>query len=203
MDAGHVDAVGPQLGGEISGERHHAGVADAADDGAATPCRQARDVDDATPTATPHERGCLPRAAQVAQHLHVQRLLELVGGQVVQPRVGRQPRHRGCAVDQDVDAAQLLRGAPHQCPYRGIVSSIRRHRYDPAVARGSTQLRRRLLQRLAPARGDRHRHPGRCQLRRHRPSDAAAAPGHHRRPSLQFQIHPASSGVRAAGPRSS
>ena len=44
------------------------------------PCRQARDVDDAPPAALSHEPAGFPRTAQVAQHLHVQRLLELVGG---------------------------------------------------------------------------------------------------------------------------
>ena len=74
----------PNSCAEALGQRHHAGVVDAADYGSRRRAANPVMLMIRPQPAPTHEGGRLPRAAQVAQHLHVQGLFKCIGGEIGQ-----------------------------------------------------------------------------------------------------------------------
>ena len=107
---------GPELVGEVGGERGDGDVADGARDGARPAGVEAGDADDPTVPLGRHVRGHGACAAQVPQHLGVEVRVDLGVGDVLER--GHAPaRGLGRRVDQHVDAAprvdHLLDHGPH------------------------------------------------------------------------------------------
>ena len=113
-DRVHVDAPGSELGGQRRGEAHQRELADAVD--AAGDERAARHlVDDATAAALEHRRHDRPGADERAHHVDLHHPIPPVEREG-EDRSHRDLLHQRRVVDEDVDAAELVGGAPAPSP---------------------------------------------------------------------------------------
>src|SRR5262249_7741386 len=94
----------------------------------------------------------------------------------------------GPAVDQDVQAAQLLRRLGDHAVHLLLAGDIGRQRNDAPVCRGSQLACRRLQIPLGP-RHDRHIDPFARQFPRNGFADAPAAASYDRMLALQSEVH--------------
>ena len=165
---------GPELVGEVLGQRRDRDVADAADGVAGLARGQAAEVDDAAPALRLHVRRDRARAAQVAHDLDVDLALQVRGVDLGERRRRRVAARLGRGVDEDVDAAAERgdRLGDRALDLR-LVARCRRRRRRPsrrsrwraraAVAASRSRVAREQRHRGALEREARARSPCRCR----------------------------------------
>src|SRR5271166_2889532 len=189
MDAIDRDPMTAQLDRQRLCHVHQGGIAGAAAEVAGDAGVAAADVDDAAPTRRLHEgddgagtaQGSDIFCVEILQQILVDDRFDRAG------RGGRAP-WRGPAVDQDVQAAQLLRRLGDHAVHLLLAGDIGCEGNNAPVRLGSQLPRRRLQIPLVP-RHDRHIDPFASQFPRNGFADAATAAGHDRMLALQPEVH--------------
>jgi len=189
MDAIDRDPMTAQLDCQCFGHVHQGGIAGAAAEVAGVAGVAAADVDDAAPALGLHEGDDGAGTAERSDIFRVEILQQiLVDHGFDRADRGGRAAWRGPAVDQDVQATQLLCRLGDDAVDLLLAGYIGCEGNDAPVRLGSQFPRRRLQIRLVP-RDDRHIGPFASQFPRDGFADAPTTAGHDRMLVLQSEVH--------------
>ena len=189
MDDGDVDAVGPELVGEVLGEGGDGDVAHAADGRARLARGHAADVDDAAPAVRLEVGNGGAGAAKVAEHLRVHLFGEVGVGDALKGRDGSgTAAGAGGVVHEDVEPPELLDGGRDHGVDGGRATGIADDGDDASAGLGG-EFGGGRFQRLLRAGGDGDIDTLTGERARDRLADALAAAGDEGGLAFEFEVH--------------